>query len=419
MGNVPLSAAPSPSMPMPVSGAIKMDGLQRFTQTLLSSGDLVVLGTDAVAVYLVARNSVQSSANKRFPPVATLVKLVGIDKDRVTQALHLLQQRGYVQGKEGRYILREKSCLSHDNDEQVTEVTWDVVSPSSLLNIREFRKVLVSGELSDARILHIEHLQVNINNIQDGGIGVNSQPVHNHSVGNEAALGDLVSTLRPKELVVAAEPKLELVTAPAVNTNTMATPAVAAPSPSSPMPAPTLVRVEDTPVSVPVVAPPVAPAVSVPVVVAAVAPTVAPTVSVPVVAPTVAPTVAVDPAAQYQALRKQYLAEAYEAHVQALELAESVAEKAFRALLEHETKRPKKPNSWMMMFQQYAWESQEETWKQHKLTLQISYDQVVAERQRLMKALHLNHGVVPAYEQAALAKLRLEHPELSAFEAGH
>ena len=403
MGNVPLSAAPSPSMPMPVSGAIKMDGLQRFTQTLLSSGDLVVLGTDAVAVYLVARNSVQSSANKRFPPVATLVKLVGIDKDRVTQALHLLQQRGYVQGKEGRYILREKSCLSHDNDEQVTEVTWDVVSPSSLLNIREFRKVLVSGELSDARILHIEHLQVNINNIQDGGIGVNSQPVHNHSVGNEAALGDLVSTLRPKELVVAAEPKLELVTAPAVNTNTMATPAVAAPSPSSPMPAPT--------VSVPVVAPPVAPTVSVPVV----APTVAPAVSVPVVAPTVA----VDPAAQYQALRKQYLAEAYEAHVQALELAESVAEKAFRALLEHETKRPKKPNSWMMMFQQYAWESQEETWKQQKLTLQISYDQVVAERQRLMKALHLNQGVVPAYEQAALAKLRLEHPELSAFEAGH
>ena len=403
MGNVPLSAAPSPSMPMPVSGAIKMDGLQRFTQTLLSSGDLVVLGTDAVAVYLVARNSVQSSANKRFPPVATLVKLVGIDKDRVTKALHLLQQRGYVQGKEGRYILREKSCLSHDNDEQVTEVTWDVVSPSSLLNIREFRKVLVSGELSDARILHIEHLQVNINNIQDGGIGVNSQPVHNHSVGNEAALGDLVSTLRPKELVVAAEPKLELVTAPAVNTNTMATPAVAAPSPSSPMPAPT--------VSVPVVAPPVAPTVSVPVV----APTVAPAVSVPVVAPTVA----VDPAAQYQALRKQYLAEAYEAHVQALELAESVAEKAFRALLEHETKRPKKPNSWMMMFQQYAWESQEETWKQQKLTLQISYDQVVAERQRLMKALHLNQGVVPAYEQAALAKLRLEHPELSAFEAGH
>ena len=411
MGNVPLSAAPSPSMPMPVSGAIKMDGLQRFTQTLLSSGDLVVLGTDAVAVYLVARNSVQSSANKRFPPVATLVKLVGIDKDRVTQALHLLQQRGYVQGKEGRYILREKSCLSHDNDEQVTEVTWDVVSPSSLLNIREFRKVLVSGELSDARILHIEHLQVNINNIQDGGIGVNSQPVHNHSVGNEAALGDLVSTLRPKELVVAAEPKLELVTAPAVNTNTMATPAVAAPSPSSPMPAPTLVRVEDTPVapavSVPVVAPTVAPAVSVPVV--------APTVSVPVVAPTVA----VDPAAQYQALRKQYLAEAYEAHVQALELAESVAEKAFRALLEHETKRPKKPNSWMMMFQQYAWESQEETWKQQKLTLQISYDQVVAERQRLMKALHLNHGVVPAYEQAALARLRPVHPGLSAVGAGH
>ena len=407
MGNVPLSAAPSPSMPMPVSGAIKMDGLQRFTQTLLSSGDLLALSTDAVVVYLVARNSVQSSANKRFPPVATLVKLVGIDKDRVTQALHLLQQRGYVQGKEGRYILREKSCLSHDNDEQVTEVTWDVVSPSSLLNIREFRKVLVSGELGDARILHIEHLQVNINNIQDGGIGVNSQPVHNHSVGNEAALGDLVSTLRPKELVVAAEPKLELVTAPAVNTNTMATPAVAAPSPSSPMPAPT--------VSVPVVAPPVAPAVSVPVVVAAVAPTVAPAVSVPVVAPTVA----VDPAAQYQALRKQYLAEAYEAHVQALELAESVAEKAFRALLEHETKRPKKPNSWMMMFQQYAWESQEETWKQQKLTLQISYDQVVAERQRLMKALHLNQGVVPAYEQAALAKLRLEHPELSAFEAGY
>ena len=419
MGNVPLSAAPSPSMPMPVSGAIKMDGLQRFTQTLLSSGDLVVLGTDAVAVYLVARNSVQSSANKRFPPVATLVKLVGIDKDRVTQALHLLQQRGYVQGKEGRYILREKSCLSHDNDEQVTEVTWDVVSPSSLLNIREFRKVLVSGELSDARILHIEHLQVNINNIQDGGIGVNSQPVHNHSVGNEAALGDLVSTLRPKELVVAAEPKLELVTAPAVNTNTMATPEVAAPSPSSPMPAPTLVRVEDTPVSVPVVAPPVAPAVSVPVVVAAVAPTVAvaaPVVPEPAIVEAV---VAVDPAAQYQALRKQYLAEAYEAHVQALELAESVAEKAFRALLEHETKRPKKPNSWMMMFQQYAWESQEETWKQQKLTLQISYDQVVAERQRLMKALHLNHGVVPAYEQAALAKLRLEHPELSAFEAGH
>jgi hypothetical protein len=411
MGNVPLSAAPSPSTPMPVSGAIKMDGLQRFTQTLLSSGDLVVLGTDAVAVYLVARNSVQSSANKRFPPVATLVKLVGIDKDRVTQALHLLQQRGYVQGKEGRYILREKSCLSHDNDKQVTEVTWDVVSPSSLLNIREFRKVLVSGELSDARILHIEHLQVNINNIQDGGIGVNSQPVHNHSVGNEAALGDLVSTLRPKELVVAAEPKLELVTAPAVNTNTMATPAVAAPSPSSPMPAPTLVRVEDTPVAPAVSVPVVAPAVSVPVV----APPVAPTVSVPVVAPTVA----VDPAAQYQALRKQYLAEAYEAHVQALELAESVAEKAFRALLEHETKRPKKPNSWMMMFQQYAWESQEETWKQQKLTLQISYDQVVAERQRLMKALHLNHGVVPAYEQAALAKLRLEHPELSAFEAGH
>jgi hypothetical protein len=68
----------------------------------------------------------------------------------------------------------------------------------------------------------------------------------------------------------------------------------------------------------------------------------------------------------------------------------------------------------MMLFQQYSWESKDEAWQQRKLALQTEYDQMAAERQRLMKALHLNHGVVPAYEQAALAKLQLGYPELCA-----
>jgi hypothetical protein len=145
-------------------------------------------------------------------------------------------------------------------------------------------------------------------------------------------------------------------------------------------------------------------------------PVVAEAVAAPAVVaePAIPKPVAVPLTEQYQALRKQYVAEAYEAHVQALELAESAADKAFRELLVHEAQRPRKPSSWMMMFQQYSWESKDEAWQQRKLALQTEYDQVAAERQRLMKALHLNHGVVPAYEQAALAKLQLGYPELCA-----
>lgn len=383
MGHVLSSAATTTSSALNSSNSSAGDVLQRFTQTLLNSGDLLALGTDAVTVYLVARHHFQSSAGKRFPSAATLSKIVGIDKERVTQALQALQQRGYLQGKDGRYVLREKSCITHE-DQQTTEVTWDIVNPGSLLNIREFRKVLVSGELGDARILHIEHLQVNINNIQEGGIGVNSQPVHTSATDHDAA--ELVSMLRPKEMLV-AEPE-PIVPVPAANTVAPA-PVVAVSNAVVPPPVP----IE------PKVLPVVAEAVAAPAVVAE---------------PAIPKPVAVPLTEQYQALRKQYVAEAYEAHVQALELAESVADKAFRELLLHEAQRPRKPSSWMMLFQQYSWESKDEAWQQRKLALQTEYDQVAAERQRLMKALHLNHGVVPAYEQAALAKLQLGYPELCA-----
>lgn len=387
-----------------VAPETSVDNLNTFMQTLIESGDLYALGSDAVIVYLIARNAVLTSSTRLFPSLDYLTMRSALAKDRVITALYALEELGYIQVKDDSYILREKTLTIADGH-TTAEVTWDTINPGMLMNIREFRKVLVSGELYGAKIIHIDHLQVNVNNIQEGGIGVNSQPLgygHDDTLVTNQTVDKLITMLRSrgydlniktksddnKKITEINSHDLSLIDdlahiipfnhteseQPILSVNAQEHVAVAEVK-TKPIPAPSN------------------------------------TTSASFTSST-APKMSADLEAQYQRLLSQYIDQAYEAHLHALQIAEKDTEKAYRHLIEHEVKRPKKPIGLLVLFKQQTWEEAENIWHSVKQQLQQQYDQVLTERQRLMRTLYASGGHEPEYKQVALQKLREAYPEL-------
>jgi hypothetical protein len=118
-------------------------------------------------------------------------------------------------------------------------------------------------------------------------------------------------------------------------------------------------------------------------------------------------------AERYRRILAEYTQQCYQKQLQSLAIAERATDDALQEILAYDAKRPKEPGFWKKLMNPYLWEDAMRSWEAGKADLKMRYEQVVEERHRLMQALQFPEGGgVPAYQQAAINKVKEQHPDL-------
>lgn len=144
-------------------------------RSMVDSGDVKKLGPYAVTVYLVIKAYTNFSTGLAFPAIETISDKSGVSVPQVKRELKRLADAGYIsitkKGRSNIYKLREKIELKDDAGRPAAVATWDYLPSSVAAAVADLKNVLVTGEASSAKIVHIERLTVNV--AQAGGTVIN------------------------------------------------------------------------------------------------------------------------------------------------------------------------------------------------------------------------------------------------------
>ncbi|ATS90000.1 helix-turn-helix domain-containing protein [Xanthomonas citri] len=148
-------------------------------RAMISNGDFTTMSGSAVKVYLVVKSHANMHTGASFPALETIVKTAGLSLSQVQRCLKELEDLGHItklkSGRKNLYRLREKFQLLDDEGRPSAMATWDYIPTAAKAAYADLRNVLVTGDLSGAKVVHIERLQVNINHVHDSATVVNVQ----------------------------------------------------------------------------------------------------------------------------------------------------------------------------------------------------------------------------------------------------
>jgi biotin operon repressor len=135
---------------------------------MIESGDVAKLGPHAVTVYLVIKAHTNFSTGRAFPALDTIAEKSGISESQVKRSITKLEEFGYIgkekKGRSNIYTLREKVQLTDEHGRPTAMATWDYLPSSVSHAMADLKNVLMTGDLGGAKIVHIERLNVQINN---------------------------------------------------------------------------------------------------------------------------------------------------------------------------------------------------------------------------------------------------------------
>lgn len=144
-------------------------------KNMIDSGDVAKMGPLACTVYLVIKAHTNYSTGLSFPAIETIAEKSGISERQVKRELLQLETMGYItkekKGRSNSYTLREKVEIKDEQGRPQAVATWDYLPSSVSAAVADLKNVLVTGNASDARIVHIERLTVNVAN--SGGVVLN------------------------------------------------------------------------------------------------------------------------------------------------------------------------------------------------------------------------------------------------------
>lgn len=137
---------------------------------MITSGDWAKLSASAAKVYPVIKCHSNHTSGKSFPTIETIAGLSGISESQVKRVLIELTELGYLTvnkvGRKNTYILREKINITNTDGTPLATASFDYVPNTVKPSTADLKHVLLSGQLGDAKIVHIERLTVNIANDQ-------------------------------------------------------------------------------------------------------------------------------------------------------------------------------------------------------------------------------------------------------------
>jgi DNA-binding transcriptional MocR family regulator len=127
---------------------------------MFKQGTVAKLGVYAWAVYTCIKSHADFHDGVSLPTRKQLSDETGLSERQVQRSLKILEEEGLLtkrkEWKRNAYRIREKLV-----DKQ-TVVTWDHL-PAALKKARqELQNFLLTGNAKDAKIIHIEHLTINV-----------------------------------------------------------------------------------------------------------------------------------------------------------------------------------------------------------------------------------------------------------------
>lgn len=166
----------------------------RIFQDMIFSGEAAKIGPSGFMVYSVIKAHASLNSGESFPGIPLIAKEGGISPATVKRELNRLEEMGYltrttVSGRNNTYQLRERVQITNEAGKVEAVGWWDYVPMSMQAALTDLKNVTMSGDLSNAKIIHIEHMVVNIN------AGPGNQVNFNDKVGDIPA-GPLGDSLR-------------------------------------------------------------------------------------------------------------------------------------------------------------------------------------------------------------------------------
>ena len=83
------------------------------------------------------------------------------------RSLQSLEEFKYIikekKGRRNDYTLREKVCILDTEGKQHAVATWDYIPTGVKEAMADLKNVMVTGDLAGAKLVHIEHLHLNMN----------------------------------------------------------------------------------------------------------------------------------------------------------------------------------------------------------------------------------------------------------------
>lgn len=144
-------------------------------KTMIDNGDVARMGPYATTVYLVIKSHTNFSTGRAFPALDTIAEKSGVSLAQVKRELKTLENLGYIttekKGRSNHYTLREKIEIRDDAGRPSAVATWDYLPASVSAAVADLKNVMMSGDTSGARVVHIERLTVNVANA--GGVVLN------------------------------------------------------------------------------------------------------------------------------------------------------------------------------------------------------------------------------------------------------
>jgi DNA-binding Lrp family transcriptional regulator len=145
---------------------------------MIDSGDMAKLQGSSMKVYLVIKAHTNFSTGRAFPAIETISDKSGLSDPQVKRCLKELQDYGYItkekRGRNNIYTLREKVNINDIKGRPVAAATWDYIPHGVRESVADLKNVLLTGDLSGAKIVHIENLNIQINNNESLGVQVNA-----------------------------------------------------------------------------------------------------------------------------------------------------------------------------------------------------------------------------------------------------
>jgi DNA-binding transcriptional ArsR family regulator len=134
-------------------------------RSMVVSGDVAKMGPYATTVYLVIKSHVNIDGGQAWPSVQTISELSGLSERQVMRELKVLAEFKYITiekvGRSNKYTLRERIPIKNDEG-LVAHASWDYVPRQVSNAVSELQNVTLTGDFAGAKIIHIEHLHLNM-----------------------------------------------------------------------------------------------------------------------------------------------------------------------------------------------------------------------------------------------------------------
>jgi hypothetical protein len=161
-------------------GLVKADTMWfHVFRSMVDSGELARMKGSSIKVYLIIKAHVNLHPGIGGPGIETISTKADLSIAQVKRAVAELQSLGYIaksrRGRANEYRVRETVQIRDQSGTPTGVASWNYVPVAVRDTVADLNGVLDSQDIRSARIVQIERLQVNINQMGAGSVAVNMQ----------------------------------------------------------------------------------------------------------------------------------------------------------------------------------------------------------------------------------------------------